>query len=205
MSVHPTYFNLATSLGLNSKNCCKDHCSGGEIMTRKRKCHSKSNSFVAAAEQICLQPVLEHRQRRGRRSIAWQAIPHLCSSNRKGKTSDSWPTTGRNIKLFSGGGPEPASTWLQSVIAKVRYTQTKVMAALRRVYDSRHQQADCQEPGSAVEPYARQSSMGFTFCTVVTDRHTHTEKQTTWRRYFVCLFVCLSVSVSVSVCYVVDE
>jgi len=42
-------------------------------MTRKRKCHSKSNSFVAAAEQVCLQSVLEHRQRRGRRNIAWQA------------------------------------------------------------------------------------------------------------------------------------
>jgi len=25
----------------------------------------------------------------------------------------------------------------------------------RRVYDSRHLQADCQEPGSAPEPYAR--------------------------------------------------
>jgi len=34
------------------------------------------------------------------------------------------------------------------------------MAAYRRVYDSRLQQADCQEPGSAPEPYARQSSMG---------------------------------------------
>jgi len=28
------------------------------------------------------------------------------------------------------------------------------MAAYRRVYDSRHVQADCQEPGSAPEPYA---------------------------------------------------
>ena len=28
-----------------------------------------------------------------------------------------------------------------------------------RVYDSRHLQADCQEPGSAVEPYARQWSL----------------------------------------------
>ena len=27
------------------------------------------------------------------------------------------------------------------------------MAAYRRVYDSRHLQADCQEPGSAPEPY----------------------------------------------------
>jgi len=46
-------------------------------MTTKRKYHSKSNSFVAAAEQVCLQPVLEHRQRRGRRNIAWQAIPQF--------------------------------------------------------------------------------------------------------------------------------
>ena len=30
------------------------------------------------------------------------------------------------------------------------------MPAYRRVYDSRHLQADCQEPGSAPEPYARQ-------------------------------------------------
>ena len=28
------------------------------------------------------------------------------------------------------------------------------MAAYRRVYDFRHLQADCQEPGSAPEPYA---------------------------------------------------
>jgi len=70
---------------LNSEDYCKDHCSGGEIMTRKKKCNSESNSFVAAAEQVCL----EHRQRRGRGNFAWQAIPHLCSSNRNGTTSDS--------------------------------------------------------------------------------------------------------------------
>ena len=35
------------------------------------------------------------------------------------------------------------------------------MAACSRVYDSRHLQADCQEPGSAPEPYARQSSVGY--------------------------------------------
>ena len=39
----------------------------------------------------------------------------------------------------------------------------KVMAAYRRVYDSRHLQADCQEPGSAPEPYARSSSMGYLY------------------------------------------
>ena len=31
------------------------------------------------------------------------------------------------------------------------------MAAYRRVYDSHHLQADCQEPGSAPEPYTRYS------------------------------------------------
>ena len=36
------------------------------------------------------------------------------------------------------------------------------MAAYRGVYDSRHLQADGQEPGSAPEPYARKSSMGYT-------------------------------------------
>jgi len=35
------------------------------------------------------------------------------------------------------------------------------MAAYCRVYDSRHLQADCQELGSAPEPYTRQLSMGY--------------------------------------------
>jgi len=37
------------------------------------------------------------------------------------------------------------------------------MAAYRRVYDSRHLQADCQEPGSATEPYAGGSRVWATF------------------------------------------
>jgi len=37
------------------------------------------------------------------------------------------------------------------------------MAAYLRVYDSPHLQADCQAPGSAPEPYARQSSMGYLY------------------------------------------
>ena len=35
------------------------------------------------------------------------------------------------------------------------------MAAYRRFYDSRHLHADWQESGSAPEPYAQQSSMGY--------------------------------------------
>ena len=37
------------------------------------------------------------------------------------------------------------------------------MAAYRRVYDSQHLQADCQEPESAPQPYAQSSSMGYLF------------------------------------------
>ena len=43
------------------------------------------------------------------------------------------------------------------------------MAAYRRVYDSRHLQADCQEPGSAPEPHARQSSMRYLYLFHVAD------------------------------------
>jgi len=35
----------------------------------------------------------------------------------------------------------------------------KVMAAYRRVYDSRHLQADCQEPGPAPEPYTHSNAI----------------------------------------------
>jgi len=37
------------------------------------------------------------------------------------------------------------------------------MAAYRWVNDSRHLQADFQEPGSVPEPYARQLSMGYIY------------------------------------------
>jgi len=48
-------------------------------------------------------------------------------------------------------------------VARVTAGLGKVMAAYRRVYNSRHLQADCQELGSAPEPYARYSSMGYLF------------------------------------------
>ena len=41
------------------------------------------------------------------------------------------------------------------MVARVTAGMAKVMAAYRWVYDSCHLQADCQEPGSAPEPYAR--------------------------------------------------
>ena len=63
--------------GLNSKNYCKDHWSGvGEC---KGKCNWKSNSFVTAAEQVCLQSVLEHRQRLSVHSHTRESV-HVCVS-----------------------------------------------------------------------------------------------------------------------------
>jgi len=46
------------------------------------------------------------------------------------------------------------------------------MAVCRRVYDSRHLQADCQEPGSAPEPYVRHSSMGYLCLFILCCQHT---------------------------------
>jgi len=91
-------------------------------MTRKKKCNSESNSFIATAEQVCLQPVLEHRQRRGRRNIAWQAF--LTFAPAAGMTQP--PIVDRNIKLFSGGGPEPAS------VQHVGATRVNDDASIRR-------------------------------------------------------------------------
>ena len=55
------------------------------------------------------------------------------------------------------------------------------MAAYHRVYDSHHLQADCQEPRSAPESYARQSSMGYYFfvlvCLITGSRSTLKKKQ----------------------------
>jgi len=48
-----------------------------------------------------------------------------------------------------------AAKLVATLLRVARVTGWKVMAAYRRVYDSRHLQADCQEPGSAPEPYAR--------------------------------------------------
>jgi len=45
--------------------------------------------------------------------------------------------------------------WQQPGLQGLLQAWQKVMAAYRRVYDSRHLQADCQEPGLAPEPYAR--------------------------------------------------
>jgi len=66
------------------------------------------------------------------------------------------------------------------VTLAVERANFQVMAAYRRVYDSRHLQANCQEPGSAPEPYARQSSMGY-LTLPVGHRITYKLCLTTWK------------------------
>jgi len=58
----------------------------------------------------------------------------------------------RAVKRVCVGGIKPQLS--QSMRA-----WQKVMAAYRRVYDSHHLQADCQEPGSAPEPQSVSQSM----------------------------------------------
>ena len=55
------------------------------------------------------------------------------------------------------------------------------MAAYCRVYDSRHLQADCQEPGSALEPYARQSSTSWNYVFYACDYGGVVVKKFRWR------------------------
>ena len=65
------------------------------------------------------------------------------------------------------------------------------MAAYRRVYDSRHLQADCQEPGSAPEPYAQLSSTGYLYLFIITPPPSRGAEYCDERVCrSVCVFVC---------------
>ena len=55
-------------------------------------------------------------------------------------------------------------------VARVTAGLEESNGAYRLVDDSHHLQADCQEPGSAPEPYARQSSMGYLYLLSFTHR-----------------------------------
>jgi len=48
-------------------------------------------------------------------------------------------------------------------VARVTAGLAESNDSYRRVYDSSHLRADCQELGSSPEPYARQSSMGYLY------------------------------------------
>ena len=45
----------------------------------------------------------------------------------------------------------------------MNFVRINLPNVVRWVYDSRHLQADCKEPGSAPEPYVRQSSMSYLY------------------------------------------
>ena len=70
------------------------------------------------------------------------------------------------------------------------------MTTYRRVYDSRHLQADCQELGSAPKTYARQSGMGYLYrfyiCTGGVGERSIVMSMS------VCVCVCVSVCLSES-------
>ena len=66
------------------------------------------------------------------------------------------------------------------------------MAAYRRVYDSRHLQVDCQERGSAPEPYARQSSTSYLYLHINNNLFMFLSYDFTQRHYlrYTNLFIC---------------
>jgi len=80
-------------------------------MTRKGKCNWKSNSFVAAVEQVRLQPVLEHRQRRGRCNVA----ARMSDNTRSRAVSIDW--SGRKPDCSIGSRPADfwAVNWLSTL------------------------------------------------------------------------------------------
>jgi len=58
------------------------------------------------------------------------------------------------VPLFTKHAAKQVTALLR--VERVTASLTESNGSLyRRVYDSRHLQADCQEPGSAPEPYAR--------------------------------------------------
>jgi len=56
------------------------------------------------------------------------------------------------------------------------------MAAYRRVYDSRHLEADIQEPGSAPEPYTLGKRVWVTFTSLTIDAYETTRLVTNYYR-----------------------
>ena len=108
-------------------------------MTTKKECNSESNSFVAAAEQVRLQPVLEHRQRRGRRNIAWWAIPHLCCTRtrtgRRPGSSGIWTYT------LGGSVAEWLACWTQAQKVRVQIAAANLRQTVHTRRGSVHQAA----------------------------------------------------------------
>ena len=69
------------------------------------------------------------------------------------------------------------------------------MAGYHRVYDSRHVHVNCQEPGSAPEPYVRQSSMG---CRFIVSYRTASTVHSRWRVLYDDGWQVMEVSLNVS-------
>ena len=76
-------------------NCCKVHCTGRDEITGKRKCHSESSSFVVAAEQLRLERVLEHGQRRNWLLCAFVGVAWALHSIRPTSSFRSSPVSQR--------------------------------------------------------------------------------------------------------------
>jgi len=101
---------------------------GTDEITGKRKCHSESNSFVAAVEQVHLEPVLEHRQRRYRcesrydtNSVwasGWQTVLVTIVTCISGEVDQQAASAGVFISwnLVSSTSPHAWSAWFDATL-----------------------------------------------------------------------------------------
>jgi len=117
----------------------------GKIWQRKIRGHEKNGNKKLMSEITAT----DKRQRKKRQPEKW--------------ATENWATG----KLGNKNGPvgkegNTCNCPKETATGKLRAWR-KVTAVYRRAYDSRHLQADCQKPGSASEPYARQSSMGYLY------------------------------------------
>jgi len=95
----------------------------------------------------------------------------LATTNFKGGSVSEWLASWTQIAAATLSGnslrqtvhTHRASVQAAKLVAALLRAWRKVMAAYRRVYDLYNLQAYCQEPGSAAEPYAQQSSVGYLY------------------------------------------
>ena len=83
------------------------------IMTRQRKCYSKSNSFIAAYRcyrwsKYVFSLFLNTDSDEANVTSLGRPFHTFAPATGKVRPMTVVPTTGQNVKLFSGGGPEPA-------------------------------------------------------------------------------------------------
>ena len=106
-------------------------------------------------EKVIMQGTMPGARRRGRPRTAWMDNIKAWTGLSVGRVSQNDRGSSLRQTVHTHCASVQQAAKLVAALHVLRVAWRKVMAAYRRVYDSHHLQADCQEPGSAPEPYAR--------------------------------------------------